>query len=278
MSRELLVRAGLRAYPPDVRETRGLEMTGTLLDVSAGSVSRFARELLSLVRIGLHTRATRVAAAGPRRVVADGVCLAAVWLLTLALSTLLAQTVRGMHDPLLAPASIGLLAVALCLALIGLDRPAGIAARLWTAARMPALIDHDPRGRSAIAVLADTLPSVLCFTVLVLAPRRRRVDLRGLVWLIVPATLVATLGPPNYEQSPLLKAVVLLAALLVVIYAVAMLLTDPRIAIAGTIPLAMLGLGASGKGADWAAVLLIATLPAVLVIATERNRRLARAS
>ena len=110
MSRELLVRAGLRAYPLDVRETRGLEMTGTLLDVSAGSVPRFARELLSLVRIGLRTRATRVAAAGPRRVVADGVCLAAVWLLTLDLSTLLAQTVRGMQDPLLAPASIALLA------------------------------------------------------------------------------------------------------------------------------------------------------------------------
>ena len=70
----------------------------------------------------------------------------------------------------------------------------------------------------------------------------------------------------------------LLAALLVVVYAIAMLLTDPRIAIAGTIPLAMLGVGATGKGADWAAVLLIATLPAVLLIATERNRRLARAT
>ena len=43
----------------------------------------------------------------------------------------------------------------------------------------------------------------------------------------------------------------LLCALLVVLYAIAMLLTDPRIAIAGTIPLAMLGVGATGKGADW---------------------------
>ena len=113
-----------------------------------------------------------------------------------------------MHDPLLAPASIALLAVALALALIGFDRPAGTAALLWTAARMPALIDHD-RGLSAPA-LADTLPSIACFAVLLLAPRRRRVDLRGLAWLVVPATLVATLGPPNYEQSPLLKAIVLL--------------------------------------------------------------------
>ena len=62
------------------------------------------------------------------------------------------------------------------------------------------------------------------------------------------------------------------------LYAIAMLLTDPRIAIAGTIPLAMLGVGATGKGADWVAALLIATLPAVLLIATERNRRLARAT
>ena len=47
-----------------------------------------------------------------------------------------------------------------------------------------------------------------------------------------------------------------------------MLLTDLRIAIAGTIALAMLGVGAMDKGADWVAALLIATAPAVLAIAT----------
>lgn len=274
MSRESLVRAGLLAYPDDVRAALGPEMTGTLLDASAGSARRFVREFVDLVRLGLRARATRVAAAGPRRVIADGVCLAAVWVLTLDLATLLCQTARGMHDPLLAPASIALLGVALALALVGCDRLAGAAALVWTAARMPTLIAGHPG--MALVVLAVSLPPIVCFAVLLFAPRRRALDLRGLAWLVVPATLVATLGPPDYDQSPLLKAFVLLAAFGVVLYAIAMLLTDPRIAIAGAIPLANLGVGATGKGADWIAALLIAALPAVLAIATARSRRLAR--
>jgi hypothetical protein len=275
VSRESLVRAGLLAYPDDVRAAIGPEMTGTLLDASAGSTRRFVREFADLVRLGLRARATRVAAAGPRRVIADGVCLAAVWFLTLDLSTLLSQTVRGMHDPLLAPASIALLGLALVLALIGCDRLAGAAALVWTAARMPILIADHPG--MTLLVLAVSLPPIACFAVLLLAPRRRAFDLRGLGWLVVPATLVATLGPPDYEQSPLLKAFVLLAALGVVLYAIAMLLTDPRIAIAGTISLANLAVGVTGHGADWVAALLIAAAPAVLAITTARSRRLARA-
>jgi hypothetical protein len=62
-----------------------------------------------------------------------------------------------------------------------------------------------------------------------------------------------------------------------VLFAIAMLLTDPRIAIAGAIPLANLGVGATGEGTYWIAALLLGVLPAVLVIATARSRHLARA-
>ena len=92
--------------------------------------------------------------------------------MTLDLSTLLAQRARGFDDPLLAPWSLGLLAVALALALVGYDRLAGVAALVWTAARFPSLLDHHPgmavRGRRRHAAR----PSA-CFAVLVVAPRRR---------------------------------------------------------------------------------------------------------
>jgi hypothetical protein len=271
MSRERAARVALLAYPPHVRDELGAEMTATLLDASGGSSRRFARELADLVRLGLRARAARTAAAGPRRVIADGICVAGVWLMTLDLSTLLSQVARGEHDPLLAPASLILLGVALALALVGYDRLAGAGALLWTAARLPALLDHQPTMK--LAIMAVSLPSVACFAVLVLAPRRRAPDLRGLGWLVVPATLVATLGPPKYEQSPLLLAIVAIATILVVVYAIAMLTTDPRVAIAGAVPLSSLGLGAA---ADGIALVFIAAAPLALAIAATRMRHLQR--
>ena len=188
-------------------------MLATLHDVSAGSRRSFAREIADLVRLGLRMRAASTASAGARRLLADGLCLAAVWLMTLDVSTLLSQRARGMHDPLLSAPSIALLAAVLALALIGHDRLAGAGALVWTALRLPALWDH----HAGLVNLAPEVLPIVCFCVLVLAPRRRAPDLRRLAWLLVPATLVAAAGPPPGEASPLLVAGVLLAALLVVV-------------------------------------------------------------
>lgn len=260
MNRERATHVALLAHPPDVRERAGHEMTATLLDASAGSRTRFARELAALARAGLHARAQRTAATGTRRVLADGVCLAAVWLMTLDLSTLLSQTVRGFQDPLLAPASLAALGIALALALVGYDRFAGVVALVWTAARFPLLLDHHPG--MGLVVLAVTLPSVACFAVLVVAPRRRAPDPRRLAWLLVPAILVATFGPPEYDQSPLLLALVTVVVVLVVVYALATLAIDPRIAIAGAIPLLIVAGGSA----------VVLALAALLVLATAVTR------
>src|SRR4051812_39758835 len=101
--RERVAGLALCAYPPVARAARGEEMLGTLLDASAGSRSRFVRETVALVRRGLRTRATQTAGAGAGagRLVADGLCLGATWVMSLDLSTLLSQRARGMHDALL---------------------------------------------------------------------------------------------------------------------------------------------------------------------------------
>lgn len=266
MSRGRTARAALLAYPPEVRERLGAEMTATLLDVSAGSRRRYARELSDLVRGGLQARGQRTAAEGAGRVLADGVCVAAVWLMVLDLATLLAQTVRGMHDPLLAPASLVLLAGALALALVGYDRAAGAAALVWTAARMPALLADFP-GRE-VAAIAVTLAPAACFATLLSAPRRRAPDPRRLAWFAIPLALVAAFGPPPYDQSPLLVALVAGAALLVALTALATLASDPRLAIAGAIPLSTLGIRPDRVG-----IVLAAAAPLVLLVAAARLRR-----
>ena len=274
MSRERIAELALLSYPAAARAARGEEMLATLHDVSADSRRGFAREIADLVRLGLRTRATATASVGVRRLLADGLCLAAVWLMTLGVSTLLVQRARGLHDPLLAAAPLALLAAALAVALIGYDRVAGAAALLWTALRLPSLWDHHP----GIVNLAPEVLPIVCFCVMVLAPRRRTADLRRLGWLIVPATLVLTLAPPNGERSPLLLAYVALGAILVTTFAVAMLPTDSRLAIAGAVSLSTVGLSVvvHHHDASAPAALFLAAAPVAIAIAVARTRQLRR--
>lgn len=274
MSRARIAGLALRSHPATTRAARGEEMAATLLDVSAGSHRRFAREIADLVRAGLAARATSTARAGARRLIADGLCLAGVWVMTLDVSTLMAQRARGLDDPLLDPRSIALLVAALAIALIGFERVAGAAALAWTAMRLPSLWSH----HSGIAGLAPEILPIVCFTVMILAPRRRAPDPRRLAWLIVPATLVLALGPPTGEQSPLLLAYVALGALLVVTFALAMLPTDPRVAIAGAVSLSSLGVAVVAVNPDRSAAawLFVAATPVLLAFVATRTRRLGR--
>ena len=272
MSGERIAALALLSYPAATRAARGDEMLATLQDASAGSRRQFVREIADLVRLGLRARGSQTASAGTRRIVADGLCLAAVWFMTLDVSTLLSQRARGMHDPLLSAPSIALLGAVLAIALVGYDRLAGAGALVWTALRLPALWDH----HAGIVNLAPEVLPIICFCVLMLAPRRRAPDPRRLAWLLVPATLIATAGPPPGEASPVLLAGVLLAALLVVVAAVALLPTDPRLAIAGAVSLSNLGIAVVVINHDGAlvALLFVAAAPMVLAFAITRTRRL----
>jgi hypothetical protein len=269
VSREHLARVALRAYPS---ATHADEMLATVLDASAGSRKRFVRELVDLVRLGLRARATRTASAGAGRLVADGFCLAGIWLMTLDLTTLLSWRYRGLHDPLLAWPSIGLLAAALVAALVGLDRLAGAGALLWTALRLPHLLAVHP----GIAGLAAEVVPALCFAVMLLAPRRRGVDPRRLAWLAVPVVLVITAGPGRDEQNPLLVATVALAAILGVAFVLAMMPTDPRLAIAGAVALSDLAVTVVGinQNTSVMAFLALAAAPTTVVLAVRRTRTL----
>jgi hypothetical protein len=271
LTREGAARVALLAYPPAARAAHGDEIAATLLDASAGSGLRFARELLDLVRLGLRARATQTARASAGRLVADGLCLAAIWIMTLDLSTLLSQKYRGMGDALLMWPSIALLAAVLALALSGLDRLAGAGALVWTSLRLPELLDRHP----GIGGLAPEVLPVLCFAALMIVPRRRSPDARRMAWLVVPAVLVALFGPRGNGQNPALVAAVLLGVVLVVALAVALLPKDPRLAIAGAVPLSDLAI-AFMSSHDQTPLLMwlwLGAAPAVVAVALTRPRR-----
>ena len=232
MIRERVARTALQAFPREVRAARGEEMVGTLLDSSASSRVRFANQIVDLVREGLRARALVTAQVGAGRVVADGVCLAAVWMLTLFLSSDLGLRIHGGEpgypDEPIALWSLALLVSALALALVGYDRIAGAMALCLAAS----LVAHTDGAGLTNGSRGPLLVATLCFCLLVLAPRRRRPDPRRLAWLALPGVL-AVVSSASDDSTAM---VVLLALIFLVPPALALLSTDPRLAIACALP------------------------------------------
>ena len=157
--------AVLRAYPADTRAALGAEMLSTLLDSSAGSSVRFAREAVDLVRLGLRARATRIADAGTRRLVADGACVAAVFFLAQDLATALRN--REVAHAVYSSASMTLLSLVLAFALLGHDRIAGAVALVWIALRVSGVT----AGIHVTDYPATLLP-LICLSIMTVSPRR----------------------------------------------------------------------------------------------------------
>ena len=140
MIRERIGQAALRAYPPAVRQTRGLEMLGMLLDAGEQSGRAFGRESGSLVLGGLRERRAITARAGSRRLVADSCCQAVIILLMLWLfSALNTQLITGPSHQLLVQELV--LAAILACALIGYERIAALSA-------LAALTAYGPLGHT----------------------------------------------------------------------------------------------------------------------------------
>jgi hypothetical protein len=186
----------------------------------------------------MRSRAALTSDAGARRVVADGVCLAAVYFLTLFLSSEIGNKIRG-FDPLgpwqpLRAVSLGVLGAALALALVGFDRVAGAVALLFVATLLtdPAWRDQTIERREMMVVL------VICFIGLALAPRRRKPSYRRLSWLAVTAAL----GIASSATDDPVAAVVVIGLIFLAPASLAMLRSNPRLAIACALPLTSFGI------------------------------------
>ena len=164
MNRERVGAAVLRAYPSETRAARGPEMLGTLLDLGADSNVRFVREAVDLLRLGLRSRASRIAGSGARRLIADGACVAGIFFLAQDLATALHS--RGVPHPFYSPASMAILAVALTFGLLGHDRVAGAVALVWFGLRLFGVMT----GLDVAAYPATLLP-VICCGAMMVSPR-----------------------------------------------------------------------------------------------------------
>lgn len=275
MTRARIAAAALHSYPREFRAAHGPEMLSTALDASEGSRRRFARELADLVRLGLRRRAAQTARLGARRLVADAACLTASWFMVIDLGSQIAKKMSGDPDRALPTWVVALIAVTLVLTLIGYDRIAGVAALSYTAIGLHELLPHD----NANFILWSTLVPSVCFAVLVLAPRTRRIDVRRLAWLAVPAALAVTARSDGDASV----AAVLCVLIFIVVPALARIGTDPRRAIACALLTTDLGIviavrrfttDPSAPQPLW----FLAGASLVLALAITRTRRLSRRS
>ena len=217
MIRERIGQAALRAYPPAVRQTRGPEMLGMLLDAGEQSNRAFVRESGSLVLGGLRERRAITARAGSRRLIADACCQAVIILLMLLMISLLSTELSAGPSQQLLVQQVILAAILAC-ALIGYERIAAISG-------LAALAAYGPLGpHTQPVLLARVLVPIACLLVMVLAPQRRPRDPRRLLWLL-PVCVLAALQAHAQVGLPEVLAVVSVVGLL-------RLLHDPRFAIA----------------------------------------------
>ena len=267
----LTARAALHAFPANVRVAQGEEMLDTLGDVSP-TRGRYVRELIGLVQSGMRARGTQTARAGARRVIADGLCLGAVWLLTLFVSSELGNRIRG-FDPLgpwhpLSYWSLALLGTALALALIGYDRLAGATALLFVVTLLA-----DPGWDTSISRREVMLiPVLLCFATMGLAPRLRKPDRRRLAWLALTGALAVASSTSDDPTA----AILILGLLVLVPFSVAMLRSDPRFAIACAVPASAFGIHMvqDPGGPGVLGVLFLCAAPLTLAITVKRTRHL----
>ena len=217
MIRERIGRAALRAYPPAVREARGPEMLGMLLDVGEHSCRAFAREGGSLVLGGLRARGAITARAPTRRLIADVCCQAVMILLVLLMIRVLSTELSaGPSQQLLVQAVV--MAAVLACALIGYERIAAISA-------LVAFVAFGPLGpHTQLVLLAQGLVPIAFLLVMVRAPRQRPRDPRRLLWLL-PVIVLGALGPHALVSLPEALALISVGGLL-------RLPHDPRLAIA----------------------------------------------
>ncbi len=217
MIRERIGQVALRAYPPAVRQARGLEMLGMLLDAGEQSNRALVRESGSLVLGGFCERRALLARAGSRRLVADSCCQAVlIFLMLWLISALSGQVIAGASQRLLVQEVV--LAAILGCALTGYERIAALSG-------LAALIAYGPLGQHIQLVwLANVLVPVACSLVMVRAPQRRPRDPRQLLWL-APVAVLAALPAHAQVSLPEALAVMSLGGLL-------RLFHDPRLAIA----------------------------------------------
>lgn len=197
---------------------------------------------------------------------ADGACVAGAFFLAQDLATGLHS--RGVPEAVYTPVSMVLLGVLLGVAMLRNDRIAGAGALVWVALRLLGAV-----GATDATVASTMVLPTICFAVMLVRPRQRSgvpwSGLYGCVWLMWLVLLAGTLGGPS-------AILALVAASAFGVLALAVVMIDPRPAIAVALLAANIAAAKAGSGQPALVTLAFsATVPVVVALTIGRTHQLA---
>ncbi len=216
MTRRSVGKTVVHFYPKDVRDARGEEILGTLLDAGDASPTAFVRQLVSLAIAGVAARSRQALTATPITIAANTVC----WMAIIA-------TMRIPFGPglrlLQAPVQIPPLTVldtyllplaVLALFTLGRRRSTGMLGLAW----VYMLMRENPY-RSTVDVIELVVPLAAGFLLVTLRPRSAPTEWRYLwvipaaVWGVLHLTVVASgLDALVLSDAGVLRAVLTVGA------------------------------------------------------------------
>lgn len=273
MSKRLVGGVAVRLYPREIRDSRGEEILGTLLDAGDASVAAFVRQLASLVVGGLVARSRRAVAQSPAKLAASAVCWAAIigvtqvpfrqgiLVLDGVLSGVPLVTVRDMYLlPLVILASFTL----------GGRRLAGLLGLAWVALYVR---DWEGPGIPMSNIVVAVVIPVAGFALLTLRPQAApRAWQARILWLVPAAALALVNLAPLWSSDPLLwisgqSSVVLIP----VVAALVFLPVAPTFAVGTALAWSLPHLWIYGAESIWTTMLLASTPVALSLVAVARR-------
>lgn len=271
MIRRLVGSAAVHLYPSDIRDSRGKEILGTLLDAGDASLAAFARQLASLIVGGLMLQSRRALAEPPRQIGARTLCWAAIVTViqlpfrqgVLALDGVLPGvplvTVRDMFIlPLVILASFTL----------GGRRLAGLLGLAWVALYVR---DWEPPGLAISKIVVAVVLPAAGFSLLTLRPQAAPKAWQArMLWLVPAAALALVSMVPLWfpVSDPLLWfSGGSIVALVPVVSALVFLPVAPAFAIGTALAWSVPHLWIYGHESLWTIVLLACTPVALALVA-----------
>jgi hypothetical protein len=269
MSKRRLADLTLRTYPREIREARGQEMVGTLLDAGDASLTAFAAQLASVIVGGLRARSRRALAESPATIACGAICWAAV-IATLRLPFGIGVGLlraRGSVPPITVLDMYVMPLIVLALFTVRRPRLAACAGLAW----LVLFLKENP-----IMLAPVWIPRVLDFvalpaagfTLMFLRPRTAPSRLRG-AW-IVPAAASALLqltATPMWELS---NPIVMISPLVV---ALALLPWAPGFVLATAVVWAVPDVAGIGRTLQSSMPVAFAVLTLLLVAAARRRAK-----
>lgn len=273
MSKRLVGALAVRLYPSEIRDSKGNEILGTLLDAGDDSLVAFARQLTSLIVGALSARSRRALAESPAKLAISTICWAAIILVTRVPFKQGVLVLAGVitHVPLVTVRDMYVLPLVILASFtVGGRRLAGLLGVAWVALYVR---DWESPGLATSQAVGQIVLPAAGFGLLALLPHAAAKTWQARILWLVPAAAVAltSLAPLWFSDPSLWFPGQSIFILIPVISALVFLPVAPGFAVGTTLAWSSMWLWNILGDSIWATLLLASTPVALALVAIGRS-------